>query len=113
MKAGSNAKVFENLINELNDVKKEGIIVNINGLLTRVKFQLILLLGDNLGLNTILSFVAFFGSNFYCICQYSSQECKHLTMENKSKLRTVTNYKEDIKKNNYSKTGKRELHISS
>lgn len=109
VKESTDAKVFKNLIDELNDLRKTGITINVNGVVKRVKFQLILLLGDNLGLNTVLGFVTSFRSHFYCrICQCSSKETDVLTTENESKLRTINNYKTDLQLSNFSKTGIKE-----
>ena len=51
-----NETVFRKLIDDINSLQ-EGIVINVNGVLRKVKFQLVLILGDNLGLNNIFGFV--------------------------------------------------------
>lgn len=63
----------------------------------RVKFQVILLLGDNLGLNGMLGFVGSFKANHWCrICKVTAKVASMLTIENESALRTKINYIEDV-----------------
>lgn len=49
--------LFRKVIEEMNFLQKEGIIIKINKTLYNVKFQLVLILGDNLGLNGLFGFV--------------------------------------------------------
>lgn len=93
-----NEKTFKLLIEELNFLNKEGILIKVNNVLTRVKFQLVLILGDNLGLNSILGFTESFNSNFYCrVCKASWEECAKMFIENEKKLRTKDSYESDLK----------------
>lgn len=62
--------MFKKLIEELNFPRNTGIKVKINNKIITIKFQLILILGDNLGLNGILGFVEYFkGNNFCRVCK--------------------------------------------
>lgn len=65
-----NKTVFQKLIEELNFLQSTGIQVVVNNTIMTVKFQLILILGDNLGLNSIVGFIeSFKGLNFCRICR--------------------------------------------
>ena len=67
-----------------------------------VKFQLVLILGDNLGLNGILGFVESFSANCFCrICKIHIDESLRLTTESDFLLRTPKSYEADVKKNKF------------
>lgn len=54
---------------------------------------MILILGDNLGLNTLLGFSESFSSNYYCrICRCDKKQAAFDIFDNKTLLRNVTNY---------------------
>ena len=91
-----NKKVFSKLVNELNFLRNEGIIVDLNGSKQIVKFQLVLILGDNLGLNSMFGFVQSFKCDFSCrICKITQQESSIMCRENENALRTKKNYEKD------------------
>lgn len=109
-KKTTNRKVFSKLIEELNRLQKDGIIINVNGILKRVKFQLTLILGDNLGLNGIFGFVESLKAFFFCrICKAHSLITAKMVKEDMSLLRTKINYEEDVQKTDVSSTGVKEL----
>lgn len=60
-----NEAVFGPLIKELKTLRTDGITINVNGSSQKVYFMLVLVLGDNLGLNSILGFVESFGLTFF------------------------------------------------
>ena len=121
-KACGNEKVFKELIQELNYFQTKGITVTVNKIEMNVKFQLILILGDNLGLNQIFGFTESFNSNYWClliqiiggylliqiICKANSNEAKKFTSEETSILRTVKNYEEDCQNISNSSAGIKE-----
>lgn len=99
-----NDRVFTPLIDELNKLQN-GIKVNHQKFKT-VKLIPILLLGDNLGLNTMMGFVQCFVANFFCrICKLHKNEMATAIYEDTTKLRTKENYEEDLQTNNHSLTG--------
>lgn len=99
---GSNEKIFKVLINEINELRRKGIFINDSVKKINVKFQLILILGDNLGLNGILGFVESFHTAYCCrICKPTLQN----TLENNKILRTKENYKLDIVRPNIAQSG--------
>ena len=105
-KACGNEKVFKKLIQELNYLQTKEITVTVNKVEMNVKFQLILILGDNLGLNQIFGFTESFNSNYWCrICKANSNEAKKFTSEQTSVLRTVKNYEEDCQNISNSSAG--------
>ena len=68
-----------------------------------------MLLGDNLGLNSICGFVESFKANYFCrVCKVTSKESEELALENKEKLRTKSNYELDVQVADASKTGIKE-----
>ncbi|KAL7294221.1 hypothetical protein TKK_0012237 [Trichogramma kaykai] len=79
------------------DVPNPGITVPVNNVPTTFKFQTVLILGDNLGLNSICGFVASFNLTKYCrICTADSCECSKLSCENEKLLRTRENYESNV-----------------
>lgn len=99
-----NGRVFTPLIDQLNKLQN-GIKVNHQRYAT-VKLIPIVLLGDNLGLNTLMGFVQCFVANFYCrICKLNKAQMATAVSEDATKLRTKENYNEDLHINNHSLTG--------
>ena len=91
-----NKRIFAKLIAELNELSHDGITLQINNKTYQIYFQLGLILGDNLGLNTMLGFVDNFNFGSPCrICRANISEIKTLTEEKKELLRTVENYETD------------------
>lgn len=105
----TNEQVFRKIIEEINYLQSEGIQVIVDGIVRRVKFRLTLILGDNLGLNSIFGLVECFRANHFCrICMISSQETANLTVEDESQLRTRINYDKAVKDKNPSTSGIKE-----
>lgn len=108
-KESTNKNVFKTLIEELNFLRHNGISIKIDNCTKIIKFQLVKICGDNLGLNSIFGFSQSFRSNFYCrICTCSSEEASKLCTELECKLRTEDNYDQDVLKANFSQTGIKE-----
>jgi len=94
------------LINELNLLEKEGLTISTSKGDFHVYFLLGLVLGDNLGLNSILEFSKSFSSNYYCrFCKSHKHICQELNEENVSYLRNIENYSEDVENLVFSETG--------
>ncbi|XP_031359195.1 uncharacterized protein LOC116182794 isoform X1 [Photinus pyralis] len=70
-----NKKIFESLIDDLIFLEREGIYVDRpDGIQEKIYFTLFLILGDNLGLNSILGFNESFNSDHFCrICLATKQ----------------------------------------
>lgn len=93
-----NDKCFRNVIEELKYLSNTGIVIrDENGCEHKVYFILIALLGDNLGLNSLLGFHESFSTDFFCrICRANKLTTRSQTVENKKLLRTSQNYSEDV-----------------
>ncbi|XP_055904199.1 uncharacterized protein LOC129940004 [Eupeodes corollae] len=109
LKSFGNDKCFQSLIKELKSLEIDGIEINSNdgdGPKIKVHFILGLVLGDNLGLNTVLDFNKSFSSNSFCrFCKVKKLETKSLTIERDDMLRNRSNYEKDVLLNNPSETG--------
>ncbi|KAE9528505.1 hypothetical protein AGLY_012076, partial [Aphis glycines] len=98
----SNKKMFRALIKELIEIQENGIQL-LNHI--TIYFALGLVLGDNLGLNSILGFIESFSANYYCrICRSPKSDLQHFISESKL-LRNKINYESDLIQNNVSVTG--------
>ncbi|KAL7298938.1 hypothetical protein TKK_0008039 [Trichogramma kaykai] len=104
-----NSQTFNKLIEEANYIRKHGIEINVGSKTYRIKFQLILIIGDNLGLNEIFGFTQSFTTDFYCrICKMTHQECCQATVEDVSKIRNRIVYDIDAKVPDVHTSGLRE-----
>lgn len=94
------------LISEINLLENDGLnIVTEYGSL-HVQFILGILLGDNLGLNSILEFSKSFSANhFYCLCKVNKLRSKELCEEDISCMRNIDSYYIDVAIQNFSETG--------
>lgn len=102
-----NKKIFEPIVNMLNDLYCKGVNVNF-GKIRTVKFIVALVLGDNLGLNGILSFTEGFNHNYYCrFCKLKKDVMKKQLTEDCKCLRNYQNYCLDLLEN-FSATGIKE-----
>ncbi|XP_066589332.1 uncharacterized protein [Prorops nasuta] len=108
-KKSTNRQTFKTLIDELNFLSSEGILIKINGTVKKIKFQLMLIIGDNLGLNQVLGFVESFKANYFCrICKMTYEETCTCVKEDLSKLRLTRNYEGDVTLADIDKTGIKE-----
>lgn len=95
-----NQIMFNKIIDEMNKLYTDGITINYQGVSIKIYFKCMLLLGDNLGINSMTGFVESFTATRYCrICTATSTECKHMIEIKESQLRTTTNYFKDLSKN--------------
>lgn len=94
------------LIDEINYLEKEGLTIFTNFGKFHVHFILGQVLGDNLGLNSVLEFSKSFSSNYYCrFCKIHKSIANSLCEENVLCMRNIVNYTEDVAKMNFSETG--------
>jgi hypothetical protein len=101
-----NELCLRKLITEINIFEKEEINITTHDKKFKIYFILGLILGDNLGLNTMLDFSKSFSANFYCrFCKTSKSDAKGLFVENKQLMRTVDNYANDVNTNDFLTTG--------
>lgn len=78
-----NKRIFQHVINQIIELQDNGIIISINNQQHKVFFVLAFIVGDNLGLNTILEYTRSFRSNYCCrICYEDISNFKKRTIEN-------------------------------
>lgn len=98
--------IFSQLIDDLNKLETEGIIIDLHGQTIKMNFCIALILGDNLGLHTLLGFAESFQANFYCrFCKCPRLETQTLCKEVIELIRTKDTYKVDLESNDITKTG--------
>ena len=98
--------LFGKVIDELNFLREKGISIKVKNETYNIKFQVVLILGDNLGLNGLFGFVESFTANYYCrMCRASCEQASRMTMEDDSLLRNRDNYESDVKLQKSSHTG--------
>jgi len=101
-----NKIIFKELISEINFLQNNGIDVQIENNSYTIHFSLALILGDNLGLHSILGYTESFMANFPCrFCKCSKLECNHSVKQDNNKLRNKENYSQDLSIDNLSLTG--------
>lgn len=94
-----NYLTFKQDIDELIELSENGLKFSINGEDFTIYFHCVLLLGDNLGLNSCCGFVESFNANYYCrICRAKSDLCQTMSKECVSLLRTQENYVQDLQR---------------
>lgn len=99
----SDAKVFGNtktlypLVQQLKNLEENGIEITIDGKIQQIYFSLALVLGDNLGLNSVLGFTKSFQTTHFCrTCKRSKEQTQKDVCEYSEKIRNRQNYKEDL-----------------
>lgn len=101
-----NQNLFKHLITEINFLEESGINVFVNNQSYQIYFSLALIVGDNLGLHSILGFTECFVSNYPCrFCHSSKEECHVQISQNNENLRNIDNYNEDVNTKNVALTG--------
>ena len=102
-------EIFRPLINSLNSLQENGLQITIDNKCHNIFFILTLVIGDNLGLNSMFGFVESFSSHYYCrVCTVHSGDAKTLVKEDESLLRTREKYDKDITTPKYHETGIKE-----
>lgn len=91
--------VLNKLIEELIKLESEGITIKTESGTQNIYFCVCFVLGDNLGLNSILGFTESFRANFYCrFCKCDREEMQKQCEQVNEKLRNKSNYDSDLKK---------------
>ena len=104
-----NPRIFQKLTIQLNDLRRDGIILQIGNKTYKIYFQLCLVLDDNLGLNQMLGFVDNFNSGRPCrICRADINQIHILTKEDEQLLRTIESYEKDCIEKTANETGVKE-----
>lgn len=93
-------------LSSLNYLSRIGITLDIPEFQGVIKFKLGAIVGDNLGLHSILGFVESFKANYPCrICKAKKDQIQRLCFEDSSLPRNDDNYIADVNAKNPSATG--------
>ncbi|XP_058454051.1 uncharacterized protein LOC131432029 isoform X1 [Malaya genurostris] len=104
-KLGVNA-LIASIVDKFKRIEENGVEITTEGQTRMVKFVLVLVQGDNLGIHTMLMFSNSFNANFYCrFCKRHRDLMEHDCDEYIVELRTIENYEEDVKINDLKCTG--------
>ncbi|XP_067634959.1 uncharacterized protein [Eurosta solidaginis] len=105
LKCCGNRTSFFHLLEELKSLE-EGILIQSFDQTFKVHFVLGLIVGDNLGVNSILGFVQSFNAKRYCrACTTTKDQIKIDVSENEQLLRTWIQYEHDLLNNKFQDTG--------
>lgn len=99
-----NQATFSPIIDTLNELSTH--ISVTHSRYKKVKFIVVLVIGDNLGLNTILGFTKSFNSTYFCrFCKTSKLITHKQLKEDIKTLRKESNYREDLYIDDLRQTG--------
>lgn len=102
--AGHN-KLFQPIVQTFKEIEERGIPFTIDAKEIKVRFVLVLVQGDNLGIHQMLQFLNF-NANYYCrFCHRSRDDCRTDVEEFPEYYRTLNSYNADITINQPSETG--------
>lgn len=106
LKEFKNKSAFKKIIEDIKILSEEGMEVMVDGEKKQIYFECVLVLSDNLGINSICGFCESFSGTKYCrICRADKYVCMEQTRENVELLRTKSNYDEEVKINDSKQTG--------
>lgn len=106
LKSFGNDQCLHSLVNEINMLEKEGIEIVTQEGNFHVFFILGIILGDNLGLNSLLEFSKSFSANSFCrFCKANKEITRLMHEEDLNCMRNVQNYSEDVVHMNFTETG--------
>lgn len=105
-KVFTNDIIFSKVLDELNYLESNGIQVSHNSKNISIYFKLVLVVGDNLGLHSILGFVESFNTSFFCrFCYTNKKDINTVFDECDCLHRTEESYLADVMKDNKKLTG--------
>lgn len=92
-----NNVIFQPIIDELNFLSTVGITFDVPNFTGTVYFELALIIGDNLGIHSIIGFIESFSANYPCrICKIKKEDMKTKSYEDKTLLRDNDDYDADL-----------------
>lgn len=100
-----NASCLMHLVAEIISMEENGIEIQTSQGIKTVHFVLAMLLGDNLGLNTVLGFPGGFSANYFCrFCKEHRDETYTSFIEKTHLLRNKDNYEADVARQVFEKS---------
>lgn len=104
-----NEATFSEIISELKFLQEEGIIINVNNGDKKIYFKLALIIGDNLGIHSILGLSESFSCTYNCrFCKITKSESQITYSMQSYPIRTKQSYNDDVVLQNISVTGIKE-----
>lgn len=104
-----NEITFASVISQLNKLATEGVDIDTSYFKGNVRFGVAAIVGDNLGLHSMLGFAEGFTAHFPCrVCRATRVDCGKMLVEDESLLRNEENYRYDLAKKDMAQTGVRE-----
>lgn len=98
--------VLRPIVEELKCLEKDGITINTRDFQGVVKFTVVQVVGDNLGLNAILGYSESFSGHHVCwLCRVHRDVLRVQTEEDLALLRDANTHRADLETDNPSKTG--------
>ncbi|XP_071831683.1 uncharacterized protein [Apostichopus japonicus] len=107
-------EVVKYVKDDLQVLSKDGLLIDGKDFAGKVRPQLFQVVGDNLGVHSLLGYVMSFSANYYCrFCKGHRSVLQKQMVEQQDLLRTQENYRVDINVNNVSQTGIRATSVLS
>nr|XP_054775349.1 uncharacterized protein LOC129283670 [Lytechinus pictus] len=99
-------KIFAQFVEDMKLLETDGIDIQHDNFYGNVKVSIAQVVGDNLGIHSLLGFAEGFTANFPCRhCKMHRNETKRALIEEKEALRTPENYQHDLNRENLQETG--------
>lgn len=98
--------ILHPIVEEIRDLERDGIFVNTPSYQGVVKFTVLQVVGDNLGLHSVLGYIESFSGNYVCrFCKADKGKVRSLTLEDPTLLRDRNSYDSDLLTADSSQTG--------
>ena len=98
--------VLRPIVEEIQCLERDGITVDTPSFQGVVKFTVVQVVGDNLGLNAMLGYTESFSGNYVCrFCRADKEILRSQTVADPALLRDVNSHKADLHTNNPKLTG--------
>ncbi len=102
----SDKDCFSKYINEMSNLENEGFQLSIHGNIYKIFITMVQVVGDNLGLNSVLGFTESFAASYPCrVCKMRRENFSLCYFENPNLFRNKHGHQEDIAVGNLSQTG--------
>lgn len=89
-------EILRPIVEEIRCLESDGIFVNTPNYQGVVKFTVLQIVGDNLGLHGVLGYIESFSGNYVCrFCKADKRVVRSLTLEDLALLRDHNSYEAD------------------